>query len=45
MKEKGLLIDKKIGGIRNEFPLSEGRGIAIEPLIPFLYFLDNIKYL
>jgi|GEM_PF-2318275 len=42
MKEKGTLIYKK-AGLLNEDPLSGEVGGSVEPLIPFLSLVDDIR--
>lgn len=43
MKDKGLLIYKKIGGIRNEFPLSDPTGSSIEHLARIVEYLERLN--
>jgi site-specific DNA recombinase len=43
MKEKGYLIYKKIGGFREEIPLSEPTGSSIEHLDRILAFFEGLK--
>ena len=42
MKEKGLLVYKKIGGNRNDFPLSEPTGSSIEHLNEILKLYEKL---